>query len=238
MTTRIRAGYLYILLIHLLLAVVLWKSNFVEKIEAKLGISGPILSFYERMSVYHETMDGSIPQGSVLFIGDSITQSLVTSAITAHSVNFGIGADTTRGVIKRLPLYKSIDRAKAVVLAIGINDIDQGVDSLETSINYKNILQSIPSNVAVIALSVIPIGVNAERKDFNNTDIMSLNEVIENLAKEQSNVVYLDIHNELKNEAGYLRKAFHIRDGVHLSTEGYARLIQLLKVTLSTIDKQ
>lgn len=237
MTTRTRASILYILLIHLFLAVVLWKSNFVEKIEAKLGISGPILSFYERMVVYHKTMDGSIPQGSVLFIGDSITQSLVTSAITSYSVNLGIGSDTTDGVIKRLPLYKSIERAKAVVLAIGINDIHQGVDSSETSINYKNILKNIPSNITVYASSVIPIGVNAERKDFNNTDIISLNEVIENLAKEQSNVVYLDIHNELKNEAGYLREAFHIGDGVHLSTEGYAKLIQILKVTLLTIDK-
>lgn len=238
MNTLTKAGYLYIFLIHLLLAVMLWKSNFIDKVEAKLGISGPILSFYERMTVYHQTMDGSIPDGSVLFIGDSITQSLATSAITNRSVNLGIGADTTLGVIKRLPLYKSIDRASAVVLAIGVNDIYEGVDRLDTSVNYKNILNHIPSHIAVIASSVIPIDSVAQRKGFTNADIVLLNKDIKSLTEEHENVVYLDTYGDLKDETGYLRKAFHIGDGVHLSDKGYSILIRNLKDALDVVYEQ
>ena len=181
--SRTKAGFVYLLVVHLFLAVVLWKSNFIEKIEARLGISGPILSFHERMVDYHRSMDGSIPEGSVLFIGDSITQALATSAVTNHSVNFGIGSDTTQDVIDRLPLYKSVERAKTVVLAIGINDIYQGLDPGDTLVNFKRIFEYIPSNVLVIATSIIPIGSGAERKGFTNAKILSLNSEMENYYK-------------------------------------------------------
>ena len=235
--TRTKAAYLYLLLIHLFLAIVLWKSNFVEKIGIKLGISGPHLSFHERMVDYHKSMDGSVPEGSVLFIGDSITQALATSAVTNHSVNFGIGSDTTLGVIERLPLYKSVDSAKAVVLAIGINDIHQSMDRTSTLANYKKILDYIPSKVSVVATSVIPIGSNAESEGFTNKDIVSLNDAIDNLTAEYENVVYLDTSDKFGNDAGYLHDYLHIGDGVHLSDEGYAILIKSLKDILVVIDQ-
>ena len=59
------------------------------------------------MVKYHSRMDGSIPDNSILFIGDSITQSLCVSAVADNSVNLGIGGDTTLDVINRLPKYKN-----------------------------------------------------------------------------------------------------------------------------------
>ena len=59
-------------------------------------------------------MDGLIPEGATIFIGDSITQGLATSAVSNQSVNYGIGSDTTLGVLKRLPYYNSMNSAKAV----------------------------------------------------------------------------------------------------------------------------
>jgi len=118
----------YLIGIHLFLAVVLLKSDFNDRVEHKFGIhtaaqSPEITQHFHRMLHYHKRMDGNVPEGSVIFIGDSITQGLCVSAIASPAVNYGIGSDTTVGILQRLPYYNSIKRASAVVLAIGINDI-------------------------------------------------------------------------------------------------------------------
>ena len=41
-------------------------------------------------------MDSLVPVGATVFIGDSITQGLATSAVVPLSVNYGIGGDTTQ----------------------------------------------------------------------------------------------------------------------------------------------
>ena len=234
MNIRRTAGFTYLAIIHLLLVVVLWKSDFVNKVQIKLGISGSqTLSFYEQMTLYHQRMDGSIPEGATIFIGDSITQALATAALTQTGVNFGIGTDTTQGVVERLPLYQSIQRSKLVVLAIGVNDIYQHVDHLDTRANYRNILDSIPSDVPVIAASVLPIGAVAERKHFTNADIVLLNSDIEALTLEYPNVHYLDTSENIKDDAGFLQTQFHIGDGVHLSDKGYLVLIERLAQSLA-----
>ncbi len=239
MNIRSIVGFTYLLLIHLLLAVVLWKSDFIDKVQLKLGISSSdTLSFYEQTTLYHQRMDSSIPDGAVIFVGDSITQALATSAVAAATVNFGIGTDTTLGVVERLPLYQSIERSTAVVLAIGVNDIYQQVDTLETRANYKNILDSMPADISVIAASVLPIGPVAENEHFTNADITALNKDIKALANEYSHVVYLDVSEKLRDETGFLPPEFHIGDGVHLSQSGYRILINSLRESLAANDEK
>ena len=239
MNIRTLAGSTYLILIHLLLVAVLWKSDFISKVQVKLGLStSETLSFYQLMTLYHQRMDSSIPEGGVIFIGDSITQALATAAITQPSVNFGIGTDTTQGVVERLPLYQSIKKSKAVVLAIGVNDIYQQVDLLETRTNYRTILDSIPSGIPVIATSILPIGSVAESEHFTNADIISLNSDIEALANEYSNVHYLDASKDMKGDAEFLPQEFHIGDGVHLSATGYQVLIKLFNESIALLDSK
>ena len=230
---RTKAGFAYIFLVHLFLAFVLWKSNFIEKVSGRFGPTSFAVSFYKQMVIYHKTMDGSIPEGAVLFIGDSITQALATSAVTNRSINFGIGSDTTLGVVGRLPLYKSINRSRAIVLAVGINDIHQGVDQMDTLTNYRDVLEYIPSDIPVFAVSVLPIGSDAERFGFTNTKIEALNDGIEELTGNFDNVEYLDISDKYRNSAGRLDNNFHVGDGVHLSDAGYAILIRSLRETVA-----
>lgn len=233
-----KAGFVYILLIHLVLALVFLRPDIIRRIEVKLGIPGSQLKyFHNKMVGYHRGMDSSIPDNAVLFIGDSITQSLATSAISPYSVNLGIGSDTTSGVLNRLGIYNAIDRAKLVVIGIGINDLHQNVSSIETQSNYRKILESIPSNISVLVTSVLPIGLNAEKKRFNNESIHSLNLFIESTVEAFENVTYLNSHTALADHAGYLKPAHHNGDGIHLSDEGYQVLIEQLKNRLSQISQ-
>ena len=89
----------YVVCIHLLLVFVLLKSDFIQRIENKLGImrtQSEITGHFHRMLRYHSRIDGNVPNSSVLFIGDSITQGLCVSAVSSPSVNYGIGSDTSK----------------------------------------------------------------------------------------------------------------------------------------------
>lgn len=228
------SALIYILLIHCVLALVFLRPDIKRDIEVKLGIpSSQIAYFRNKMLGFHRGMDGSIPDNAVLFIGDSITQSLATSAVSPLSVNLGIGSDTTSGVLSRLGTYKSINRAHLIVVGVGINDIHQGVDHADTLNNFKNILTNIPSSKTVVVTAVLPIGVSAEKSFFSNVNIISLNDKIENVIREHENVSFLDTHSAFLDDAGYMKAAFHNGDGVHLSDEGYALLIKLLKSRLT-----
>ena len=152
----------YLLCIHILLAVVLLKSDFVFRVQNKLGIgiqqarTLELTPHYHRMLGYHKRMDGNVPDRAVIFIGDSLTQGLCVSAVAVPSVNYGIGSDTTVGVLQRLSEYRSIDRAAAVVIAIGINDLRRRSDA-EILDNYETILARIPESIPVIASAVLPV---------------------------------------------------------------------------------
>ena len=156
-----RITIIYLIGIHLLLAVVLLKSDFIDRVQTKLGIqqsglSAEITPHFHRMLRYHKRMDGNVPDGSVVFIGDSITQGLCVSAITCPSVNYGIGSDTTLGVLQRLQDYRSIDRASAVLLAIGINDMKRRSND-EIFENYRLIIEQIPKTTPIVFSAVLPL---------------------------------------------------------------------------------
>jgi len=225
---------LYLILLHLLIVVVLVKSDFIHRVNVKLtGASSSEISAYIRItSMFHQRMDNSIPDGAVIFIGDSIMQSLATAAVSESSVNFGIGSDTTLGVLARLKHYKSVSRSKAVVLAIGINDLEKRSNS-DIVVNFQRILNSIPSSVNVIVSAILPIGLSRVTIKTNNRRISNLNGEVRNLVQRYSNSSFVDIGTRLTNENGYLRSDFHIGDGIHLNDQGYKIYISGLKDVLS-----
>ena len=165
MDTLRKTWVTYVVFLHILLAMVLFKSNFIEKVERKLELyKSPELSeYYNEITAYHERMDGSVPRGATIFIGDSITQSLATSAVSELSVNYGIGSDTTLGVLNRLPIYESIHSIKAVVIAIGVNDLARrNNDSIIH--NYEEILDYIPKNTKILVSAILPIDERVQSK--------------------------------------------------------------------------
>ena len=93
-----RIAITYLIGIHVFLAVVLLKSDFINRVERKLGIhiatqSPEITEHFHRMLRYHKRMDGNVPEGSVIFIGDSITQGLCVSAMNPLELDIIAAAD-------------------------------------------------------------------------------------------------------------------------------------------------
>lgn len=219
--------------LSLLLVVVLWKSNFIQKVGYHLGWVTP-LAHHKKMMVYHHWMDSVIPEGSVLFIGDSITQALPVSAVVPNGVNLGIGGDTTIGVLLRISKYKSLEQASVVVLLIGVNDLAWR-ENTEILASMKEILQAIPDGPSILLCSLLPVRESSKAIGFEQATrrIQAINASLKEMAKKQTRIDFIDLNSHLSDTSGQLDPAFDSGDGLHLSPKGYEQLIKCLIEALS-----
>ncbi|OPY18570.1 MAG: hypothetical protein A4E74_00507 [Syntrophus sp. PtaB.Bin075] len=202
----------YVISIHILLTVVLLKCDFVKRVEHKLGINtfrAEITEHFHRMLCYHSRMDGNVPNKSVIFIGDSITQGLVVSAVVNPSVNYGIGSDTTVGVLQRLPVYKSVDKAIAVVIAVGINDMMYRSNE-EILHNLKSIADKLPKKVPLVFSDILPVDEDVFNSRIGrNKRIKELNLNIKAWIATTANSFFVDIGPKIIDETDNLSDKFH-----------------------------
>ncbi len=216
----------YIVFIHVLLGFVLLKSHFFDRSQEKLVISQTKQTeageYFHHMVRLHTRMDDNVPDGAVIFIGDSITQQLCVSGVVALSVNYGIGGDTTAGVLQRLPKYRSIKRAAAIVVAVGINDLNFRTNE-QILRNYLLIAEQKPKKVPVIFSAVLPVDEKAHEgwRGWNQR-IQALNADLKSFISKSKNLFFVDGGYLLVDGQGNLAREYHAGDGLHLNARGYA----------------
>jgi len=228
----------YLLLVHGLLALMLWKSDCVSRVQRRLGPTRQITDQYNRMLAYQTLMDGNVPDRSVVFIGDSLTQGLCTDAVTYPSVNYGIAGDTTIGVLARLPKYQCIRRASAVVLAIGVNDM-KFRDNQQIIQNYTRILNAFPQGMPIICSAVLPIveRIYAPRPVVKNARIAEFNRLLKTLCLQHSQCIFVDAGNKLADQTGNLSAAFQAGGGIHLNAAGNRIWIGELRKAIGIVQQ-
>lgn len=210
-------------------------STFVNLLKSRLSfILERVSPHYPRMVTYHERVDGNVPDGAVIFIGDSITQGLAVVAVTPLAVNYGIGKDTTVGVLKRVPLYKSLPRAEAIVLTIGVNDLRERSHDEQMS-NYGLILEQMLPEVPLIVCAIHPVDERVWVEPEFNARIEAINEALELLCSEYPQSHFVDYGDAFVDDAGQLDSRYHVGDGLHLSTAGYEVWIEALRDALERI---
>jgi lysophospholipase L1-like esterase len=227
---------IYIVCIHVLLGFALLKSGFVFRVQKKLGISETKKTedtkHFRKISGFYKHMDDNVPDGAVVFIGDSLIQGLCVSAVVPLSVNYGIAGDTTVGVLKRLPSYRSMRRAGAIVMAIGSNDIKFRTNE-QTLQNYRAIAEKMPKNVPVIFSAVLPVDEKAH-KDWRgwNQRIKVLNADLQSFISNSKTLFFVDVGHFLVDDKGNLAHEYHVGDGLHLNSKGNAIWIKELQKTI------
>jgi len=215
---------LYLIILHILLVVILIKSDFIDRIKLKFNQREKGESeFYIQMAVHLKRQDFHVPKHSVIFFGDSIVQGLCVSAISTKIVNFGIGTDTTNGLFNRIKEYQSIQKAKAVILYIGVNDVGF-CEQRQTLENIKSIIELVPAQTPVYVCSILPVD-ETILKQKKNSDIDSLNERVRITCSNIDNASFLDFTAQFKDEQGNLKSIFHSGDGLHLNQQGYGQII-------------
>ena len=101
--------------------------------------------FYNQNVAFHQRVDACVPDQAMIFIGDSFIQGLCVTEVGPGAINFGIGGDTTEGVLTRLPRYRSVAHARVVVFAVGDNDLHKGFAQEQIVANYHKMLAMIPA---------------------------------------------------------------------------------------------
>lgn len=210
----------YLVGLHLLAAVLVFKTDFIPKAKAHLlPMSMWPNPHGQRMVGYHQAMDASVPAGAAIFLGDSITQGLAGAAVSKFPVNYGISGATTSELLGNLPKYQSIKRASVVFLMIGINDLGQGkIEGLADRLNA--IGSAIPQGLPLVWSGIMPTYVG----DVDQHQIDAANAVIQGICAARAKCTYVNTQVIFSEEGAAL-----FRDGVHLNDQGYAKWITALR---------
>lgn len=177
-------------------------------------------------------------QGAVVFLGDSITQGWGDKFRDAFPgmklANRGIGGDTTRGMLIRLPDDVLILRPSAVVLLLGTNDIEVGIPVEAATRNFRKIIDALKEQnpkMPIILCRVFPS--SAEKKRPRET-IAALNAAYEEAIKGDPQVTVLDTWTLFATADGDAQPAL-FPDLLHLNAAGYARWAAALRPIFATL---
>jgi len=187
---------------------------------------------------------GKFKEGTVVFVGDSLTERF---DLEAHFpgrrvLNRGIVSDHIglgdQGVLRRLDSSVYDCSPTLVVLWIGVNDLgdlarsssDPATSRTALLEGYEQILFRINQYnpyVKILCLSLIP---TRGRYAHLNPQIELFNQGIQAIA-EKNHCEYLDIHTLTADESGQLREDL-TRDGLHLTEAGYQAIAPGIRAAL------
>jgi uncharacterized protein YhfF/lysophospholipase L1-like esterase len=193
------------------------------------GLSGPeeMDRDWSSMVSHHMRLDRTVREEDMLFIGDSHVQGMNMALLGAPVVNLGIGGDTSLGILRRLEHYKSVQRAKAVVLAFGLNDLNyRKVDAIAR--NTRSILDAISAPVVLSAVFPVDERKVRSRPEFRNAAINEINAALATECK--AGCTFAPVPDALVGGGGNLK--LHEGDGIHLSPAGYQVWARALQAAL------
>ena len=177
-------------------------------------------------------------QKAVVFLGDSITQGWGTSLLGRFpgmkSANRGIGGDTTRGMLIRLQEDVLALNPSAIVLLMGTNDLEVGIEPQVAADNVKLILGAIKAHrpdVPVVLSLVFPS--SAEKKRPMER-IKALNDLYAAAVKGDPQVTVIDTWTLFAAASGDADPKW-FKDMLHLNPEGYDRWAAALRPLFSTL---
>lgn len=165
-------------------------------------------------------------RGAVVFLGDSITHGWgddVGGSFPGLKVaNRGIGGDTSRGVLHRLPGDVLAVRPRAVVLLIGTNDLAHKAGPEVITGNVKLILAALRREnpkMPVVLCAVFPSSATKQRPVDR---IQRLNELYQAVVKDDPGVTFIDTWSIFANTQGDA-KPEEFPDLLHPNAAGYAK---------------
>ena len=183
-----------------------------------------------------------IPE-NIVFLGDSITHryDLGKYFEGVNTVNSGEEGNYTTDILGNM--YERVYRynPSIVVLLIGTNDLAAGKSEDEIFNNIKEIVNNINEvrpKAKIYVESILPTNSNIDgdlEENRPNSKIDNINNKLKDEYKD-SNVNYIDVNKDLKDENSFLREEY-TEDGLHLSSTGYEILTNDIKASLAKKDK-
>lgn len=181
-----------------------------------------------------------------LFVGDFYTKDFDFEKfeLDYHYVKDSDKDYTIKDILdnRREKIYRY--NPSVVFIQLGINDLNDDRDNKEIIDDLKEIIKGIKDNrpyAKIFVESIYPIDKEHEEFDEDLIDKDIDNKCIEDLNKEIKEMVvsekvnYLDIYSVLSDD-GKL-KGEYTTDGIHLSEEGYNKILDIIKKELNNLKK-
>ncbi|MBQ3543100.1 MAG: hypothetical protein IJA45_08275 [Oscillospiraceae bacterium] len=199
--------------------------------------------YYDSKCQSYSVQNVNLARGQIVFIGDSITDLYILddhfADLPLACYNRGIGGDTTSGVLRRLKVSLYDLAPSAVVLMIGTNDINGGLEEDEILERYEQIIDEINTNLPdaqLYCMSIIPQ--NSQIEEYSHIKIadttpkiLRINARICQLAEEKGDT-YLDLFSRIADENNHLIRQYS-DDGLHLNSTGLSVWTELIKPYLN-----
>lgn len=176
-------------------------------------------------------------QGSIVFVGDSITQGWgdVGSSFPGVKVaNRGISGDTSRGVLIRLQEDVIALNPKGVVLLIGTNDLEEKAEPEVIAGNVKLIVAALRAHdpkMPVVLCGVFP---SSESKARPAAKIKEINALYSKAMVDEPQVTVLDTWSLFANVHGDAKEE-EMPDLLHPDIVGQAKWASALRPILETV---
>lgn len=177
-------------------------------------------------------------QGAVVFLGDSITQGWGANFKDQFPgmklANRGIGGDTTRGMLIRLEEDVLSLNPSAVVLLMGTNDVEVGIEPEVIQRNFEKIIEAIRAHREDLPIVVCQVFPSAPEKDRPAETIRKVNELCQSVVKGMPDVIVLDTWTLYAQEDGNSDPRW-FKDRLHLNPAGYERWSAALRPVFATL---
>ncbi len=177
-------------------------------------------------------------QGSVVFLGDSITQGwgneLERQFPGVKLANRGISGDTTRGVLIRMQEDVLALKPAAVVLLIGTNDLEEKATPEIIAANLKLILAALKQHNPKMPIVLCQVFPSSESKKRSAADIKKVNTLYAAAVKGDAQITFIETWPLFANAAGDA-KSEEFPDLLHPNKLGYAKWAAALRPVLATL---
>lgn len=177
-------------------------------------------------------------QGAVVFLGDSITQGWGADFKGKFAgmklANRGISGDTTRGMLIRLQEDVLALKPAAIVLLMGTNDVEVGIDAEAVGRNFQKITAAIKAHnprVPVVVCRVFPS--SATKKRPADT-IKRINALYDATVRGDPQFTVIDTWTLFADAQGDATPAW-FPDLLHLNAAGYDRWAAALRPVFATL---
>lgn len=191
--------------------------------------------YVQKVAIFTEE-NKSIESCDAVFIGDSLTDwcDFNTYYPNCNFLNRGIGGDTTKGLLKRMKVSVYDVNPKVIVVLIGANDVFGGIELSKSIETYDRILKSIKRdlpNTKIIVQSNYPMGGNLV---ICNEPLIEMNKETIKLAQKYQ-CTFVDMYTPLFSEELQQLNPNYTIDGVHLNSNGYKVVTNILKPIIENL---
>ncbi len=176
-------------------------------------------------------------QKSLVLLGDSITQGWGARTEkefpNVKIANRGIGGDTTRGMLIRLPDVLAI-HPSCVVMLMGTNDLEMQLEPELIAGNVRLILADLKKSNPMMPIVLCNVFPSSETKKRPADKIKKLNELVGAIVKGDAQITVIDTWTLFANAEGDA-KAEEFPDLLHLNDTGYKKWAAALRPVFATL---